>query len=120
MHVASDQPRAHLIVRLCDVDENGVSTNICDGLVRITSAAPAVLDDIWKLNFKLHATAHCFRRDHRLRLLVASGAHPRFARNTGTDEPIGEATRLLPADMEIFHDPQHPTAIHLPVFELPK
>lgn len=120
LYARSSLPNADYFVRLCDVDENGVSTNICDGLIRITSAAPAVLDDIWKLNFKLHATAHCFRRDHRLRLLVASGAHPRFARNTGTDEPIGEATRLLPADMEIFHDPQHPTAIHLPVFELPK
>jgi putative CocE/NonD family hydrolase len=118
LYARATLPNADYFVRLCDVDENGLSTNICDGLVRITSAAPAVVDDIWKLNFKLHATAHAFRRDHRLRLIVASGAHPRFARNTGTDEPIGEATRLLPADMEIFHDPQHPTAIHLPVYEI--
>jgi hypothetical protein len=48
---------------------------------------------------------------------VASGAHPRYARNTGTDEPLGEATTLRPADIEIFHDPQHPTVLHLPVYE---
>jgi putative CocE/NonD family hydrolase len=118
LYARATLPNADYFVRLCDVDEKGLSTNICDGLVRITSAAPAVIDDIWKLNFKLHATAHVFGREHRLRLIVASGAHPRFARNTGTDEPIGEATRLLPADMEIFHDPQHPTAIHLPVYEI--
>ena len=105
-------------MKLCDVDENGNSINICDGIVRKTSADPAVPDDIWKLNLKLHATAHCFRRDHRLRVIVASGAHPRFARNTGTDEPFGTATKLLPVDIEIFHDPDHPSALHLPVYEL--
>ena len=118
LYARASLPNADFFVRLCDVDEKGVSTNICDGLIRMTSAAPAVIDDIWKLNFKLHATAHCFRQDHRLRLIVASGAHPRFARNTGTDEPIGEATKLVPADIEIFHDPVHPTAIHLPVYEM--
>ena len=76
------------------------------------------IDDIWKLNIRLHATAHCFRRNHRLRLVVASGQHPRYARNTGTDEPLGDATQLVAADVEIFHDPQHPSTIHLPVFEI--
>ena len=79
---------------------------------------PAVPDDIWKLSFKMHAAAHVFRRNHRLRILVASGAHPRYARNTGTDEPIGTATTLAAADIEIFHDPKHPSTITLPVFEL--
>jgi putative CocE/NonD family hydrolase len=118
LYARASLPNADFFVRLCDVDEKGVSTNICDGLIRMTSAAPAVVDDIWKLNFKLHATAHCFKQDHRLRVIVASGAHPRFARNTGTDEPFGEATTLVPADIEIFHDPTHPTALHLPVHEI--
>ncbi len=105
-------------VRLCDVDEKGVSINICDGFIRKSSADPAVADDIWKLNFRMHATAHCFKRNHRLRVLVSSGAHPRYARNTGTDEPLGEAIRLAIADIEIFHDPRHPSTITLPVYEL--
>lgn len=118
LYARASLPNADFFVRLCDVDEKGVSTNICDGLIRMTSAAPAVPDDIWKLNFKLHATAHCFKENHRLRLIVASGAHPRYARNTGTDEPLGEAVTLVPADIEIFHDPRRPTTIHLPVFEI--
>jgi putative CocE/NonD family hydrolase len=118
LHARASLPNADFFVRLCDVDEKEVSTNICDGFIRVTSTAPAVADDIWKLNFKLHATAHCFREGHRLRLIVASGAHPRYARNTGTDEPLGEAVTLVPADIEIFHDPRRPTAIHLPVHEI--
>jgi putative CocE/NonD family hydrolase len=118
IYARASHHNADLFVKLCDVDDKGMSTNICDGIIRKTSSDAAVPDDIWKLNFKLHATAHTFRRNHRLRLIVASGAHPRFARNTGTDEPFGTATKLVPVDIEIFHDPARPSAIHLPVFEL--
>jgi uncharacterized protein len=118
LYARSSLTNTDFFVRLCDVDEKGVSTNICDGIIRKSSSDPAVPDDIWKLTFKMHAAAHVFRRNHRLRVLVASGAHPRYARNTGTDEPIGTATHLAAADVEIFHDPNHPSTINLPVFEL--
>jgi putative CocE/NonD family hydrolase len=118
IYARASHHNADLFAKLCDVDEKGVSTNICDGIIRKTSGDPAVPDDIWKLNFKLHATAYTFKRGHRLRLIVASGAHPRYARNTGTDEPFGTATKLMPVDIEVFHDPARPSAIHLPVFEL--
>jgi putative CocE/NonD family hydrolase len=118
LYARSSLPTADFFVRLCDVDEKGVSTNICDGIIHIGYGSPAVPDDIWKLTFRLHATAHTFMRNHRLRVIVASGAHPRYARNTGADEPLAEATTLIPADIEIFHDPEHPSAIHLPAFEI--
>ncbi|HEV2514744.1 MAG TPA: CocE/NonD family hydrolase [Devosia sp.] len=118
LHARSSLPNTDFFVRLCDVDEKGLSINVCDGIIRKTSADPAVPDDIWKLNFRMHASAHRFNRNHRLRVIVASGAHPRYARNTGTDEPLGEASHLASADIEIFHDPAHPSAIHLPVVEL--
>jgi putative CocE/NonD family hydrolase len=112
----SSLPNADFFVKLCDVDENGVSIGISDGIIRMTPAAPAVTDDIWRLQFRLHGMGHKFERGHRLRVQVSSGAHPRFARNTGTDEPLGEAVRLVAADMEIFHDPARPSAIALPVW----
>ena len=118
VYARASHPDADLFVKLCDVDSHGRSINICDGLIRRTPADPAEPDDIWKLNIRLHATAHTFRRDHRLRVIVASGAHPRYARNYGTDEPFGTATKLVPVDLEIFHDPDHPSAITLPVFEV--
>ena len=40
-----------------------------------------------------HDPAHRFRAGHRIRLQVSGGAHPRYARNLGTGEPLGEATR---------------------------
>ena len=37
---------------------------------------------------ELWPAAHLFRRDHRIRVQVSSGAHPRFARNLGGGEPL--------------------------------
>ncbi|MEP7241134.1 MAG: CocE/NonD family hydrolase [Devosia sp.] len=118
VHMRTSLSTTDLFVKLCDVDEKGVSTNICDGIVRLGPADKAPADGIRRINLKLHATAHSFLRNHRIRLQVSSGAHPRFARNLGTDEPPGTATRMEVAEIEIFHDPAHPSAIHLPVYDL--
>jgi predicted acyl esterase len=64
---------------------------------------------------RLWPTAHRFKRGHRIRVQVSSGAFPRFARNPGTGEPSATATRLQPADQEVYHDPAHPSAVILPV-----
>jgi predicted acyl esterase len=67
-----------------------------------------VLVDLWP-------TGHRFRRGHRIRVHVASGAYPKVARNPGTGEPLGTAATMLVADQEVFHDPDRPSAILLPV-----
>lgn len=117
LYLRSTLPDTDIFVRLCDVDEAGLSTNITDGYLRKSSADPAVPDDVWKLTIRMQATAYLFKRNHRLRVVVASGAHPRFARNFGTGDSLGDATQLMAADIELFHDPQHPSAITLPVLD---
>jgi putative CocE/NonD family hydrolase len=107
---SSSQPSADVFVRLCDVDTEGRSWNICDGLTRLTSA-----NEPTKVTVRLWPTAYRFKRGHRIRVQVSSGAFPRFARNPGTGEPHATATRLLPADQAVYHDPARPSAISLPV-----
>jgi predicted acyl esterase len=72
-------------------------------------------DDTICVRVELSSTACCFRRGHRLRLQVSSGAHPRFSRNPGAAEPLGTATTLSVAHQEVFHDPEHPSVVILPV-----
>jgi uncharacterized protein len=62
----------------------------------------------------MSATAHRFRAGHRIRLQISGGAHPRFARNTGTGEPLATATRLVAVDIEIGHGPGQPSLLSLP------
>src|SRR6266700_4660192 len=106
----SSLSHADVFVRLCDVAEKDLSTNVCDGLVGLTEA-----DQVTLATVQLWPTAYKFKRGHRIRVQISSGAFPRFNRNPGTGEPRATATRLRAADQEIFHGPEHPSAIVLPV-----
>ncbi|GAA2404156.1 CocE/NonD family hydrolase [Actinomadura vinacea] len=101
---------ADVFVRLCDVDPRGRSVNVCDGLVSLSGA-----DEISRADVRLWPTAYRFGRGHRIRVQVSSGAFPRYARNPGTGEPHATATTLRAADQEVHHDPEHPSAVILPV-----
>ena len=115
LHARASLPHVDFFVRLCDVDPDGLSTNICDGFVRVTPDTPREPDGSWRLTIPLHATSHSFRAGHRSRLLIASGAHPRYARNPGTGEHIATATKLIANDVEILHAGSH---IVLPVYDI--
>jgi putative CocE/NonD family hydrolase len=112
----SSRPHTDLIVRLCDVDEDGVSRNVCEGGLRLTPAHPADGDGVHRVAVDLWPTARRFRRGHRVRVHVASGAYPKVAANPGTGDPLtSSALPAVAADQEVFHDPDRPSAIVLPV-----
>jgi putative CocE/NonD family hydrolase len=101
---------ADVFVRLCDVDPDGRSRNVCDGLVSVSGA-----DELSCATVRLWPTAHRFRAGHRIRVQVSSGAFPRYARNLGTGEPLPNATTLRVAGQQVHHDPGHASAVLLPV-----
>jgi putative CocE/NonD family hydrolase len=114
--VRTSQPHIDVFVRLCDVDRSGVSRNISDGVLRVDPDRFRAADDgTRRVRISMAPTAITFRRGHRLRVQVSSGAHPLFARNTGSGERLATAARLVATNVEIFHDPDHPSAIDLPV-----
>jgi putative CocE/NonD family hydrolase len=112
LHVHWSAPSADLFVRLCDVEPSGRSTNICDTILRV-SRDPGTSDDgaPRRVRLTLSPTACRFIRGHRLRLQVSSGAHPRFARNPGSGEPIATAARLVDSHQTIFSGPDHPSSV---------
>ena len=103
LRVRASGPHFDVFARLCDVDPRGRSRNVCDGLIRHDPTAPAGTDGVM-ITVPMSATGYRFRAGHRLRLQVSGGAHPRFARNTGTGEPWATTTRLAVVDLEIVHD----------------
>jgi putative CocE/NonD family hydrolase len=116
LYARSSVEHTDFYARLCNVSTGGRSTNICDGLVRLTPGSVERLPDgVLRVRIDLWPTAYRFLRGHRVRLQVASGAHPRFARNPGSGEPLGSATTLVVAHQEICHDEGHPSAVVLPV-----
>lgn len=110
IHVRTSTGQGDLFIRLCDVDRDGVSRNVTDGILRIRD------EGVVRAEIEMHPTAYRFLRGHRLRVMLAGGAFPRFARNHGTGEPAGQAVASRRTRFEILRDEDHPSAIHLPVW----
>jgi putative CocE/NonD family hydrolase len=79
-----------VFVRISQVDERGRSVNVSDGYL---SGTP----DSRNIRIELDAIAHRFPAGSRIRVLIAGGSHPRFARNLGTGEPLISGRRLASA-----------------------
>ena len=114
--VRASRPHFDVFARLCDVEPSGRSLNVCDGLVRATPGRfPVDADGVHTTPVELWPTAYRFRAGHRIRLQISAGAHPRYARNPGTGESLATATGLRAVEIEVFHDADRPSAVHLPI-----
>ncbi len=80
--------------------------------MQLSSLAGA--DHVTRAAVRLWPTARRFGRGHRIRVLVSSGALPRYARTHRTGETHA-ATGLRAADQAVSQDGEHHSAITLPV-----
>lgn len=101
LEISVDNPYADVFVRLCDVDARGASLNFTDAICRLDPAVPA--GQVQHLTLGLDPCAHRLPRGHRLRLLVSGGAHPRYARNLGTGEPLATGKKMNPSAHIVQH-----------------
>jgi putative CocE/NonD family hydrolase len=116
LFVRSSLEHTDFFVRLCDVEPSGKSLNVCDGLQRLAPGRSVPQSDgCLKVNVELWPTAYRFQRGHCLRIQVSSGAFPRWNRNLGTGEPLATATTMRVAEQQVFHDPEHPSHVLLPI-----
>lgn len=83
-----------------------------DGFRRLTG-------DDGTVRLDLDAVAHRFRAGSRLRLLVAGGSHPRFARNLGTGEPPITGRATAPATHSVHHGAGGVSRLVLPAGDSP-
>jgi uncharacterized protein len=111
LHAATDAASTDWVVRLCDVDPEGVSLNVVDGIVRMETTTAEFAEravDLW-------STSYVFRAGHRLRVHVTSSSFPRWDRNLNTGEPVDSGTDFRPARQQIAHDAARPSRLVLPV-----
>ncbi|WP_120313688.1 CocE/NonD family hydrolase [Mycobacterium alsense] len=100
----ADSPHADLFVRVSEVSGFGAksrSRNVSDGYRRLkpvrTSAAT--------VRIELDGIAHRFRAGSRIRVLIAGGCFPRYARNLGTGEPLLTARESRPTTHAVHYGP---------------
>ncbi|MGW5397727.1 CocE/NonD family hydrolase [Streptomyces sp. NPDC003952] len=100
LSVSTGTGHADVFTRLCDVDAQGRSVNVCDGLgqVRTEGREPS------RITVPMSSTAHRFAVGHRIRWQISGGAHPRYARGTGTGESPLDATASAPVRITVHAD----------------
>jgi len=72
-------------------------------------------DAVYAFSIEMYPTSLVFKRGHRIRLDISSSNFPRFDVNPNTGEPLNNNRRWAMADNSIYHDPQHPSSIELPL-----
>jgi putative CocE/NonD family hydrolase len=115
VHLESSLDHVDVFVRVCDVHPDGASYNVCDALQRYTPATIARdADGVFTAQFDLWPIGHRFAPGHRLRVQVASGSHPVYARNLGTGEPVATAVDMVVNDVAVHHAPGRESMVVLP------
>jgi putative CocE/NonD family hydrolase len=121
LYAATSAPDTDWVVKLCSVDPDGRTLNVCDGILRASyrgsqsERRPVEPGAVERYVVDLWATAIAFAPGERLRVLLTSSDFPRYDRNPNTGELGVEATASVPALQRIFHDRQHPSHLVLPV-----
>ncbi len=111
------------VAKLCDVDGDGVSRILAEGILRaryrdgFTNPKPVEPERVYEYRIDLVATSNVFAPGHRIRVSVTSSSFPRFDRNTNTGNPLGadRDSDLIRARQLIFHDADRGSHIVLPV-----
>ena len=107
--------------KLVDVYPDGQARNLTDGILRLryreslekpTLARPG---EIYKLTLDAGVTSNLFRKGHRVRVEISSSNFPRFDRNLNTGGPIAGETLVRKAEQTVYHDPERPSFVLLPV-----
>lgn len=100
---------------------DGFAQNLSDSIIRCryrdSRDRPVLMDPhaIYELEIVLYPTSNVFARGHRIRLDISSSNFPRFDLNPNTGGPLGRDRRLMSAVNTVYHDPEHPSHIVLPI-----
>lgn len=125
LHAATDATDTDWVAKLCDVDPDGFSRILAEGVLRARFRdgfdEPRLLEprEAYEYEIDLAATSNAFLPGHRIRVDVTSSSFPRFDRNANSGNPLGEDTEadLRPARQAVFHDAERPSRVLLPVVD---
>jgi len=121
LFVSSDRPDTDFAAILTDVHPDGRSMLVTEGLLRMrfregfdreTFMRP---ETVYRITIELTNTAITFLQGHRVRLIVASSNHPKYAVNPNDGGPLYDGGAGQPALNVVHHDGSRPSALLLPV-----
>lgn len=120
LYVATSAVDTDFTAKLTDVDIEGRSTNVCDGVTRLRFRAgeKGLVEpgSQQRVQVELSPTSYYFAPGHRVRLQVSSSSFPlqQPNSNTGQNEWLERVTPIV-ANQTVSHGGGSPSALLLPV-----
>jgi hypothetical protein len=109
LYTESSSPSTDWVARLCDVEPDGRSFNLCEGICRISEGA----DDCVRTEIDLLSTSNVFLAGHQLRVQITSSCFPQWDRNLNTGDQ--SSSRMVVARQRLYHGGSRVSHIVLPV-----
>jgi putative CocE/NonD family hydrolase len=97
---SSSSPFADVFVRVSEIDKNGNSHNITEDFKRLDPHR----GDGAELRLLLNHCSHRFLKGKRIRVLVAGGNFPRYARNHGVENDGERGSEMRAVEHTVQHD----------------
>jgi putative CocE/NonD family hydrolase len=122
VYASSSAVNTDFTAKLVDVYPDGRAIRICEGIIRADHRDPAPPSNIlpgkiYEYQIDLWATSNVFMKGHQVRVEISSSNFPRFDRNLNTGNHFATDTTMTTAQQVIYHSPDYPSRIILPVIE---
>lgn len=111
---SSNIPFADIYVRVSEVNEKGKSCNITEAFRRLD---PNRGEDA-KVQLVLNHCAHRFVQGKRIRVTVAGGNFPQYARNQGVENEDNRASEMRSVEHTVYHGVEKVSKVVFPVVSI--
>ena len=121
LYASSSEKDTDWVVRLTDVDEEGNSIRLVDGIIRAryrhSFEKPELLEPgkVERYEIRMSKAANVFKKGHRIRVSVTSGAKNLCFPNHNTGNNPMIDVEMVTATQTVYHDKNYPSFIKLPV-----
>jgi putative CocE/NonD family hydrolase len=121
LYAASSAPDTDFTALLCDVWPTGFAQRLADGIVRaryrngLQRAEPIEPGRVYRYTIDCWHTAQVFLPGHRIGVMIASSAFPKYDRNLNTGGSLADGTEMAVAHQRVFHDAERASHVLLPV-----
>jgi putative CocE/NonD family hydrolase len=111
---STDIPFADFYVRVSEVNEKGKSCNITEAFRRLDPNRGKET----KVQLDLNPCAHRFLKGKRIRVMVAGGNFPQYARNQGVENKNNRESEMRSVEHTVYHGVEKVSKVVFPVVSL--
>jgi putative CocE/NonD family hydrolase len=125
LYAASSARDTDFTAKLVDVHPDGKAILLNNGILRasfrdsLEKPEPIEPGQVYAYRIPIWPTSNLFKAGHRIRLEISSSNFPHYDRNPNTGRPSGLDGELVVATQTIYHSPEHPSKVVLPIMPQP-